>query len=1167
MQEIQIGTTLGRYTIKSQLGRGGMAIVYSAVDTLLGREVAIKILLPSKDANSEIDRLVLQEAITASGLNHPNILTIYDVGQHNEYYYIAMELIPGQTLREKLNEAKLDPYEVIDIASQTAEGLGAAHNLGIIHRDVKPENLMIRPDGYVKVLDFGLAKICPGSLIDEAKGKSTLGRVGQLNTQRIMQGTVAYMSPEQVRGEDVDVRSDLFSLGIVIYEMLTGQLPFEAKTLADKMLAILRHEVIPPSHINKALTPEFDVFIAKALAKRKEDRFQNALALARALRLIEPGKSTNANTTWSLVQPIGQHAQTVAAAVENIEEDFAANQGFVGRAKELEQFQNRFQLALKGKPQLVLVTGESGMGKSVLVSQFHTQIKNNAAFLSGRFYENICGLPFVTFLDALSDFWTSSLLDNPTNLLGNIFAERTEQIEEALKKRDTVRASYMLLQMQGGAEQAMRSFEAIRRCLKALASHKPIVFFLDNLQWADDASLLAFAYLAKTLANVPILLVATIRTGELIEGSTLKTWAQQLHQRENVQVCHLIPFNLQEVGHFVSRLCPGIENTDELANALYQETDGNPYFVKEMVMLWLENGTLSKQKNGQWKFSDLEKLELPKSISDLIELKLKQLDKPILDVLSQASVIGNEFGFIFLQTVTQLDEEELIYILETAIRRSLIDEIGGQTEDRYIFHHNTIQQILYQNLSKRRKRQLHEKVAEALQKCFSGMIEKVTPQIAYHYRNAGVAEKTFEYSVRAAEQERQAGSASEQSNYLEWAKDALADMPTDIHDRKFLRLLSTYRLGLGSLASLRGRADVALSHLEEALMISQKVAEPQLHGSVLKEMGMLQLLLTDYPQAQKHFTEAIAIFERSGDTVQRLAALSGFTLSKSFNPKELEGAARWLMAVAGSSSQAKGFAYTALALADMQVGLLGQAIKHYQRALEHLEIAGETSQYTRTLGLLGTTYAQCRQFDLAEDCCHRGLEQSTNINLFAQLIARSTMIPIFLYRKEFSLAEETANQVLQLSKKSSNRLHVSRAHAELAEIYQYVGKFTEAITNYEQAIEFFASLNYHYRLAEALAKISLCYFSSNQIDKALEACRQARKISREHQFRYTLMIASSTMGRCFVAQNRVAEAKTYLREARHALEEMSANLPEDFVDVFLSDKSDILDLCNQYINR
>jgi serine/threonine protein kinase/tetratricopeptide (TPR) repeat protein len=1168
LEDIKIGTTFGRYKLLSEIGRGGMAVVYKALDTVLGREIAIKILHPDKNSNSEIDRLVLQEAITASGLNHPNIITIYDVGQQENYYFIAMELINGYSLRDKLSKGHLAPSEAIELAIQIAEGLGAAHSLGIIHRDVKPENIIIRNDGYVKLLDFGLAKICPGSVLDEAKSKSTLGRVGQLNTQRIMQGTVGYMSPEQVRGEDVDLRSDLFSLGIVIYEMLTGQVPFTAKTLADKMLAILRLEVTPPSQIINNLTSEFDLFMTKALAKRKEDRFQNSLAMIRALKLIELGKNASATTTWSLPKQAGQSAQTIAEAVENLEEEVTTKQGFIGRSKELESLESTFEQVLKDKSQVTIVIGEAGQGKSALINQFRERNKDKAKFLSGRFFENICGLPFITFLEALSEYWNDDSLDPNQNLLGELFEDRTREIEEALKKKDTVRASRVLLQLQGGTEQAIRSFEAIRRCLKELSRHKPIVFIIDNLQWADDASLLAFVYLVRTLSNVPILLMTTLRSEHLTQGSTLKNWVEKMSHRANVSICNLAPFTIIETSQLLNLMCPGIGENDFLLNTLYRETNGNPYFIKEMLMLWLEDGTIRKQQ-GKWVVSNIENIDLPKSITGLIEMRLNNLDKPIADVLTQAAVIGDEFSFNFLQIVTQLDEEELIYILETAIKRNLINEVGsGQPgDDTYIFHHSFIQQALYQSLSSRRKRQLHEKVADALQKCFATMIEKVTPQIAYHYYHASMPEKAFEFAVRAAEQERRAGSASEQSRYLEWAKNALSEMATDLHDKKSLRLMATYRLGLGSIASLKGKSDVALSHLEEALIISSKAADDQLHGAILNATGMLHLLLTDYQSAQKHFAEAISLFERVGDSAQRLEALSGFALSKSFEVKELERAARWLLAVAGKSSQAKGFAYTALALSDVQVGLLGQAVKHYNKSLENLEAAGETSQHTRTLCLLGTAYTARRQFDLAEDCCRRGLEQAASINVFAELIAHTTMVPVLLHRGQIDKAEETIQHVLHLSQKSSNRLHISRAYAELAEVNYQSNKLGEAINNYKQAIELFTLLKYPYRLAESLAKLSLCYLKDKQIDKALETCRQARALSRENQFRYSLMISSEVMARCLVNQNRLSEAKTYVREANHALEEMKANLPEDAVSDFLSDKTDLLNLYQKHVGN
>ena len=226
-----LNQSLGPYKILQLLGRGGMGEVYLAKDTRLERKVALK-LLP-EEFSQDKDRLgrFRREAHATSALNHPNILTIHEIGEFEGQIYLVTEFIEGQTLRQRLAEGRLDLKEALEIGFQIASGLAAAHQVGIVHRDLKPENIMLRPDGLVKVLDFGLAKLTP------------TGATATAHTQTgILLGTVAYMSPEQARGQKVDGRSDLFSLGVVLYEMVTGERPFYGPTSSDTLVAILERE-------------------------------------------------------------------------------------------------------------------------------------------------------------------------------------------------------------------------------------------------------------------------------------------------------------------------------------------------------------------------------------------------------------------------------------------------------------------------------------------------------------------------------------------------------------------------------------------------------------------------------------------------------------------------------------------------------------------------------------------------------------------------------------------------------------------------------------------------------------------------------------------------------------------------------------------------------------
>jgi serine/threonine protein kinase/tetratricopeptide (TPR) repeat protein len=274
------GETVGVYRLVRELGHGGMGTVYLAYDTRLGRRAALK-LLPSRLVNNpDRVRRLQREARAATALNHPNIITIYDFGQDNGRDYIASEFVQGSTLRDYVGHPALTLNQILDVTTQVASALEAAHAAGIVHRDIKPENIMLRPDGYAKVLDFGLAKLTePESGGNEARTDAS-GATSDFETRAgMVLGTVNYMSPEQVRGQKVDGRSDLFSLGVVLYELITGHRPFGGKTWHHTMVAITDIEPAPIERFVKGASPSLQQVIRRVLAKDREERYQNAREL------------------------------------------------------------------------------------------------------------------------------------------------------------------------------------------------------------------------------------------------------------------------------------------------------------------------------------------------------------------------------------------------------------------------------------------------------------------------------------------------------------------------------------------------------------------------------------------------------------------------------------------------------------------------------------------------------------------------------------------------------------------------------------------------------------------------------------------------------------------------------------------------------------------------
>jgi predicted ATPase/serine/threonine protein kinase len=403
-EENLIGKEISHYRILSELGAGGMGVVYEAEDIRLGRRVALKFLPEELVRDQRALQRFEREARLASSLNHPNICTIYEVEEHDHRPVIVMELLDGESLKERIRERSISTGDLLDFAIQASDALTAAHAKGIIHRDINPGNIFVVGHSRLKILDFGLAKVCTPEAADDQSGEESLTLDGGIL------GTASYMSPEQVRGEELDARSDLFSFGIVLYEMATNQRPFAGKNPALIMNAILNEQPAAASNVSPSSPAALDAIIARALEKDLEKRFQSAADICSELKRLK-GQRENDPAAVTNIEPLRPShlrylstlGQELAAIQGRFEDRFSEKQaeqlesrranlpvqrtGFVGREKEVAAAK---ELLLRPDVRMVTVTGPGGIGKTRLAVQVATGLAER--FPGGTYFVPLASL-------------------------------------------------------------------------------------------------------------------------------------------------------------------------------------------------------------------------------------------------------------------------------------------------------------------------------------------------------------------------------------------------------------------------------------------------------------------------------------------------------------------------------------------------------------------------------------------------------------------------------------------------------------------------------------------------------------------------------------------------------------------------------------------------------
>jgi eukaryotic-like serine/threonine-protein kinase len=739
----------GRYTVKRFLGEGGKKRVYLAHDTTLDRDVAFALIKTEGLDDTARERIAREAQAMGKLGTHPHIVTVFDLGDEAGQPYMVTELMGGgdvEGLIEKAPDHRPPLDRALEIGIQTCRGLEFAHSHGIVHRDLKPGNVWLTEDGTAKLGDFGLAV---------ALDKSRLTQAG------MMVGTVSYMPPEQAMGGEVTPRSDLYSLGAMLYEMVTGRPPF----IGDESVTIITQHLntppVAPSWHRPDCPSALEALILRLLNKDPDSRPKDAIQVRETLESVRSGLGSGRATQWSPEDVAGPIASPENPLYRRV---------FVGREQELRQLQQAFDAATSGQGGLVMVVGEPGIGKTALCEQLATYaaIRGGKALVGHSYEEGSLSLPYLAFVEAIRSY---VLVRDPEALRSDLGSGAADVARIVSEVRD--RITGVELRAAGDSEDdRWRLLQAVSGFLRNAAAVQPLVIVLEDLHWADRGTLDLLQHIARNLQGARLLLIGTYRDVEVDRAHPLSGTLAELRRQGNFLRVPLRGLTVDEV-HRMYQAIRGQDVSWAQAEAVHRQTEGNPLFIQEVIRYLVEEGYVVREE-GRWVLAHgtVPGSGLPEGLRDVVGKRLSRLSEGCNRLLSVAAVIGRDFDLATLRAVVALPEDDLLAGIEEAVRVGVLEERALPGALHYRFAHAFFRTALYEETIAARRLRLHQDVARALEMQYAEGRSEHAAELAEHYGHstdrADLA-KAVEYSELAAQRAMNVYAYGEAERHLEQA--------------------------------------------------------------------------------------------------------------------------------------------------------------------------------------------------------------------------------------------------------------------------------------------------------------------------------------------------------------------------------------------------------------
>jgi tetratricopeptide (TPR) repeat protein len=1179
---------IDRYEVVRLLGKGGMGQVFLVRDTTLDRTVALKLLHPMAERDAESMRRFRLEFQAVAKLRHPNVVQLYDWGVYEGQSYFTMEFIQGTDIKAYLGLAGKKPLNaselneparlrrVVQVVAQTAAGLDYVHSQRIVHRDLKPANIMVDREGQVRVMDFGLLK----RLDEEANAENP-----DLTRPGIILGTPAYLSPEQALGDRAVPQSDLYSLGIILYELLTGHRPFVSNRIGALIYCQIYEAPTPIRDFNPDVPSDLVAIVERLLRKEPQERFPTAGDLMRALLAAKLPESTERSGVMRM-------QEAARAELERREaQSYLADPHLVGRKEPMDLLLAMLGRLRKGLGDMVEITGEAGVGKTRLTAELARYAKlQKVRSFSGSFSEG----------EVVPYEGVRSILEQLSAIVaqkGDELAEKIFGVEGQVLAQEVPgfhRFGYISqlppLAQLPPEQGKFRFFDAVAKVVDKFTRRFPMIFVLEHLQWADRISLELVSYLARNVigpskrggeGQSALLLVVTYRDDEADRSGRLRQNFLALRDQSLSTRIALERLSKSVCAEMLVSMLHGGELPSGLLDAVFQESRGNP-FLTEQYARFLSEGGLLGQAGGRWSLRPLAEeheqagggLRIPPAVRRAYESRLSSVSPLGGKVAQAAAILGADLPFQVLGEVADLDEEALLDGLDELIKRGVLQAVGDATA-QFRFVHPLYARLIEHGLDPAARTELHLRAGRALELRHLKELPSVAERLGRHFREAGAAQDAAQYELLAADRFKslflfdqallhynlayETGSAALTRNER-WAAPMLlkiyrnrgevhqvlgdygqaeGDFERLLHLARYLddtRAAALAHQQLGVIKAGRGASADAYQHYQQATALFAEVRDNAGVADMLLYLGLFIQVQGRFKEALEYLEGALQIKESLGDPVGVAAMLNtlGLLHTEQGRFEEALSCLGRSLEVRRETGDKLGLAVTLnnLGYAYASQGFYHEALRFYEESLAVSREIGDRKGVAQTLNNLAGVQTALGDHAQAERWANEALEIFRELGLQLDIAGALNSLGVITgKRASYDQALIFGVEALGIRRRLQHRAGIAESLKNLADVYRQLADSVRAMSHLREAAEIQSEIGARGPLAEMACVEGHILLAMGKEQEALATFQQGLETARETGERLQEMNLRLGLASVWVRTHKLAEARAAAAEA------------------------------------